>query len=69
MRDEREVLAEYEAKGYKYIGNPITSQKAYNAYVDAMHQKEKYEYVRIGRNLDLVLLHDRKQIVEVDSGD
>ena len=62
MRDEREVLAEYEDKGYKDLGNVMVSKAAFDAY-----QKSKnHESVNVGRNLDLVLLHDIKAIVELD---
>lgn len=69
MRTKEEVLREYEVKGYHYLGNVMVNSKAYNAYMKAIQSGKRPESVQIGRNLELLLIHDSKEIVEVDSGD
>ena len=69
MKNKNDILREYEAKGYHYLGNVMTSSKAYNAYMKAIQNGQRPESVQIGRNLELLLLHDSREIVEVDSGD
>lgn len=65
MRNERDVLREYEGKGYRYLGNVIVNKAAYDAY----QKSKKHESINVGNNLDLVVLHDLKAIVQYDYGD
>lgn len=60
-----DLIKKYEEEGYKYLGNVIFNEKAYNAYCES----NKHEAIKIGRCLELVILHDLKAIVEYDFGD
>lgn len=64
MNSEK-IIKEYKDKGYTYVGCVNYNQKAYNAY----QESNKHEAIRVGRCIEVVLLHDTKQIVEIDFGD
>ena len=64
-QDSFRISNEYRAKGYKYLGWVNTSEKAYNAY----QESKQRETIETGRCLCIVLLHDIKAIIEIDSGD
>lgn len=59
------ILNEYQSKGYKYLGLANTSAEACKAYQESKQREE----IETGRCLSIVLLHDTKQIVEIDCGD
>ena len=50
---------------YKYLGSVNWNEDAQKAY----YKSEKHEQISIGRCLYMVVLHDLKAIVQVDSGD
>lgn len=54
-----------EHPDYKYMGCVNYNQKAYDAY----RESNKIEKISTGRCLEVALLHDLKQIVEIDFGD
>lgn len=60
-----EIIKKYEEQGYQFLGSVLFSQKAYDAY----QQSNKHEAIKVGRCLEIVLLHDIKKIVEYDFGD
>lgn len=60
-----EILSKYRKLGYTYLGGVIYNQKAFDAY----RESNNHEAFKIGRCLELVVLHDLKAIVEYDFGD
>ena len=66
-RDSYQIISEYKDKGYKYLGwlNWFDNQKARDAYCNSKQREE----IKFGRCLSIVLLHDTKEIVQIDSGD
>ena len=60
-----EIIREYEKQGYQFLGSVLSNQKAFDAY----QQSNKHEAIKVGRCLEVVLLHDIKKIVEYDFGD
>lgn len=65
MYDKNEILSKYKNQGYNYLGCVMFNQKAFNAY----RESNKHEALKIGRCLELIVLHDLKAIVEYDFGD
>ena len=63
--DKYQLTREYEKKGYKDLGKLGWNEKATNAYCQS---KDKQEYP-IGRNYDLIVMHDLKAFCTVDSSD
>lgn len=64
-QNEFTIKQEYRAKGYTFVGSVNTNPKAYDAY----QKSNNKESIEIGRCLHLVILHDLKAMVEIDSGD
>lgn len=60
-----EIIKTYEEQGYEFLGSVITKQKAFDAY----QESNKHEAIKVGKCLEIVLLHDIKKIVEYDFGD
>lgn len=60
-----EIIKKYEEQGYQFLGSVLFNQKAFDAY----RTSTKHEAIKVGRCLELVLLHDIKKIVEYDFGD
>ena len=60
-----EIVKEYEKQGYQFLGSVLFNQKALDAY----RKSNKHEAIKVGRCLEIVLLHDIKKIVEYDFGD
>lgn len=50
---------------YEFVGCVNYKQKAFDAY----RKSNQHEAIKIGRCREIVLLHDTKQIVEIDFGD
>ena len=65
MRDETQLKKEYEAKGYRDLGSVNTKLDTARA---VQNSKDK-EWIKIGRNYDLVVCHDIKAFATIDSGD
>ena len=63
--NKEKIINEYAQQGYSYVGCVNYNQKAFNAY----RESNKHQAIQIGNCLELVLLHDTKQIVEIDFGD
>lgn len=64
-QDAYRIIEEHKSKGYKYLGWVNTNEQAQKAY----RNSKQREIIEFGRGLSVVLLHDTKQIVEIDSGD
>ena len=65
MYNAYEIQQKYESQGYEYLGSVITCERAFNAW----RESKKHEAFKIGRCLELLVLHDLKAIVEYDFGD
>lgn len=61
--NEEQVLKKYP--DYKYVGCVNYNQDAFNAY----RESNKHEAIKIGKCLELIILHDIKKIVKCDFGD
>lgn len=59
------IINQYILQGYEYLGCVNYNQKAFDAY----RASNKHEAIQLGRCMELILLHDTKQIVECDFGD
>lgn len=64
-QNEYEIRKKYGDLGYKYLGSVNISPKAY----EACCKSKQRETHTIGNCLQLVVLHDLKAMVEIDSGD
>lgn len=64
-QDSGSIMKKYREQGYRYLGSVNMNPHACEAYT----QSKQYESFTIGRCLQLVVLHDIKAMVEIDSGD
>lgn len=60
---KEQIIKQYPE--YKYVGCVNYNQKAFDAY----RESNKHEAIQIGGCREIILLHDIKQIVEIDFGD
>lgn len=61
--NKEQILKEHP--DYEFVGCVNYDQKAFDAY----RASNKHEAIKIGGCIEIVLLHDTKQIVEIDFGD
>ena len=63
--DKEKLINEFIVQGYEYIGCVNYNQKAFDAY----RESNKHQAFKVGRCMEVVVLHDTKEIVEIDFGD